>query len=235
MDPSANHPLGDRGQVLSASEIIDLERAQIGHDIHDTLLPLIFAAAANLHPIIDGRCPPGDDDGNQKVIDKVRQSHQWLSEALGIGRNLLTQIYPAELEKVPWLVAAKDAARRIAGQDCDVTWDVQADSPVVDSRWDRDHAAAAYRILIESIRNAVRHGEATRITVRCIKDQMSVQDNGKGFDVLSVDSNRFGIRSMKGRALLVGMNVTLQSQPGGPTTLVLQMTQPTSDERSTGF
>lgn len=202
---------------MTPAEIIDLERSQIGHDLHDTLLPLVFAASANLQSLIET-----SSLGDPSVSDRIAKANDWLQQAMAIGRNLLTQIYPPELDRLSWLVAAKDTAERICGDQCEVTWTVDSDSPVCDPHWNRDVATSAYRVLIESLRNAIRHGKAEAISIRCKSDRILIVDDGQGFDPSSVDAGRFGIRSMKGRAQLVSQRVTVASQPGGPTTV--QMT-----------
>ncbi|MCA9138901.1 MAG: hypothetical protein KDB00_19150 [Planctomycetales bacterium] len=213
---------------ITPAEIIDLERSQIGHDLHDTLLPLIFAASANLQSVIDSA---GNGDQPQAVemswyqtnSARIETANQWLQQAMTIGRNLLTQIYPPELDKLSWLVAAKDTANRICGDNCEVNWTVASDSPVCDPSWDRNVATAAYRVLIEALRNAVSHGKADAISVRCSSDCIMIVDDGDGFDPAAVDPSRFGIRSMKGRALLVGKKVTIASEPGGPTNVTMTL------------
>ena len=209
---------------VSAAQIIELERQQIGHDLHDLLLPLIFAANANLRSIVDPLTKADEPAvSDQASLARIRQSQEWLQQALSVGRSLLTHLYPPELDQLTWLAAAKDAARRICGEEFDLVWKVGQDSPVCDPNWDRDVAATAYRILTEALRNAVRHGNAEAISVRCDHDSLLIVDDGDGFDPASVDSSRFGIRSMKGRAKLVGKAVTLQSAPGGPTTVRMEL------------
>ena len=214
-EPASSHP------PTSASQQIELERSKIGHDIHDLLLPLIFAASANLSPLIES--VEADGSLSRSDRERLKQAQQWLQEALGVGRNLLTQIYPPELEQLPWLAAAKDVARRICENRCEVIWTVDAKSPVCDPKWDREIAGAAYRIVVESLLNATRHGEAETAAIRCNVDSIVIVDDGNGFDPTAVDKNRFGIRSMKGRAMLVGKQVDVASQPGGPTTVTLSL------------
>lgn len=217
----------ERFDEMSAAQIIDLERAQIGHDLHDLLLPLIFAASANLHPLTSQSGQPVSSTTiDPQVIARVTQSQEWLQQALLLGRNLLTQIYPAELDQLTWLAAAKDTAARICGDQCEVVWKIDEHSPVCDPNWNRDVATTAYRVLIESLRNAINHGKADTIAVRCLPDCLLIVDDGNGFDPSAVDPNRFGIRAMKGRAALVGKSLTIDSVPGGPTTVRLQLAKP---------
>jgi signal transduction histidine kinase len=226
-DPTGQPSRRQTSGEISAAQIIDMDRAQIGHDLHDLLLPLIFAASANLQPLLnDSASQPASTEIDPAVISRVRKSHDWLQEALSVGRNLLTHLYPVELDQLPWLVAAKDVAGRLCGEGCEVIWSIDENSPVCDSGWDRDVAATAYRVLVESLRNAIHHGKSETIAVRCQPDCLLIVDDGDGFDPSAVDTNRFGIRSMKGRAALVGKSLTVDSVPGGPTTVRLDLSGP---------
>ncbi len=207
---------------LTAAQIIDLERSQIGHDLHDLLIPLIFAASANLQAALR-TTDPGASAELASLLDRIAKSDDWLQQALSLTRNLLTQIYPPELDQLSWLAAAKDTANRICGPDCQAVWDVDPKSPVCDSDWNRDLATTAYRVLIEALRNATRHGNAKTVAIRCQPDRLVIVDDGEGFDPAAIDPNRFGIRSMKGRARLVGKTVTVESAPGGPTTVTMTL------------
>jgi signal transduction histidine kinase len=230
-EPTDPSPAGRKSSphADSISEIIDLERSQIGNDLHDLLLPLVFAASANLQAVI-GRAESesaspaaasspasASPTANAKSLKRLRESQDLLQQALQLGRNLLTEIYPAELDQLTWLAAAKETARRLCGEGIELIWIVDPASPICDPKWDRDLAATAYRILVESLRNASRHGQATKITIYCQPDALIIVDDGIGFRPQDVPAGHFGIRSMKGRARLVGRTVIVDSQPGGPT------------------
>lgn len=213
---SAEDDSGSKPASFSVSDLIDLERSQIGHDIHDLLLPLIFAASANLQSLPDQLSDP-------KAGKRIKEALDWLQQALATGRNLLTEIYPAELDQLTWLAAAKDTARRLCGDSVEVIWIVDPASPICDPKWSRDLAATAYRVLVEALRNATRHGQAAKITVYCQVDQLVIVDDGIGFRPQDVPAGHFGIRAMKGRARLVGKQLTVDSKPGGPTTVRLTL------------
>jgi len=52
--------------------------------------------------------------------------------------------------------------------------------------------------------------------------ELSISDNGKGFDVTGSDQNgHYGIVGMKERALLVNGDLNIMSQPGQGTTIQL--------------
>lgn len=208
---------GDRS-AESVAELIDLERAQIGHDIHDLLIPLIFAASAELQPLIHRHrdAPMIADDDQKRLVASQRR----LQEALDLSRRLLTQIYPPELSQSGWLIAAKDAVARIA-DEVELVWKLDEACPLLAPDLDHELASASYRILIQAVRNAIAHGEGDTIAIRLLEDRLVIVDDGRGFDIESVPSDRFGLRSMRGRAHLIGKRLDIESQIGGPTSITL--------------
>lgn len=215
VDPlTPNELLGN--SLEQATRLIDLERAQVGHEIHDTLLPLIFAASASASSLA------ADDSftHSQDARDKLRQVASWLDEAMQTGRRLLTQVYPPELVDQIWTRVAKETLDRLCGETSAlIQWQIDSDvnetsAPV---------AIAAYRIVVEAVRNAIRHGKATEVTIVGTKVdrgfRVVIRDNGCGFDPSQVPQDRFGIRTMIGRAELVGGNLVIDSAAGGPTTV----------------
>ena len=86
------------------------------------------------------------------------------------------------------------------------------------------HGEALVRITTEALRNAVRHGRASRIDVVLTARPLSltITDDGKGFGAVSVDSGRaggFGLLSMRERARSIGAEFAITSDPGEGTTV----------------
>ena len=197
-----------------AARVIEAERAQIGHEIHDGVLPLLFASSASLSGLIEHF----GDDLNPEVLKRLEQTLAWIDDAMQSGRRLLTEIYPPELQRTSWSMAAVDAVERLLGEHSErVEWQLdpsvhEVSEPV---------ALAAYRIVVEAIRNAVGHGGASEVVVSGMQDdnelRLTVRDNGGGFDPDQIPSERFGVRAMRGRATLVGGSLKIESAIGGPT------------------
>ncbi len=85
-------------------------------------------------------------------------------------------------------------------------------------------ATALYRIGQEAVTNALRHSNATIVTVELETDEegiiLTIKDNGSGFDPFGhKESKGFGLEGMKERAGLVGGRLDISSQPGGGTTV----------------
>ena len=86
-------------------------------------------------------------------------------------------------------------------------------------------AFAAYRIVVEAVRNAIAHGGASDVVISGSRDDhglnIMIRDNGGGFDPSQIPESRFGVRSMIGRAELDGGRLTIDSKLGGPTRVTL--------------
>ena len=81
---------------------------------------------------------------------------------------------------------------------------------------------AAYRIAQEALHNALRHADATRISV-VLRDlgaeglSLVVADDGVGFSVDGVAPGGVGLGSMRARAEEVGGRLQVRSGPEGTT------------------
>jgi signal transduction histidine kinase len=85
---------------------------------------------------------------------------------------------------------------------------------------------AMYRTVQESLTNAVRHGEASEIQVQLVSDgkelQITVEDNGKGFDLAKLsetaeDERGVGLLGLQERLEMVEGQLEIDSAPGSGT------------------
>jgi PAS domain S-box-containing protein len=84
------------------------------------------------------------------------------------------------------------------------------------------------RIAQEAANNAIKHSLASEIKIESIYEQtqciLRIKDNGRGFTVDSLSPNQgFGLVSMRERAKSIGANLTVQSQPGEGTEIVVTL------------
>src|SRR5690606_17150758 len=89
---------------------------------------------------------------------------------------------------------------------------------------DRKHEIIIFRIIQEFLSNSVKYSEAQNLSITLnyqLKNLMiTLKDDGKGFDVNSVEKGS-GLINMKSRALLINANLNLISEPNKGVTLVL--------------
>lgn len=83
-----------------------------------------------------------------------------------------------------------------------------------------------YLIIQEAVRNAAKHGQATRVAVQASIDdqilQVIVKDNGQGFDPIP-DRYHGGIRSMQSRAQRLQGKLSIASKEGKGTGIVVEV------------
>jgi two-component system NarL family sensor kinase len=82
------------------------------------------------------------------------------------------------------------------------------------------------RIGQESLTNAIKHANADEIRVQLVYDCdrfcLRVKDNGQGFGVGSIPASEgFGLLGMSERAERIGAQLTIRSQPGQGTEIIV--------------
>ena len=81
-----------------------------------------------------------------------------------------------------------------------------------------------YRIVQELINNAIKHAEASEINVQmsCRKKllQITVEDNGKGFDKNNIKGNGIGLNNIKSRIEFLHANLDIISDAKGTSTTI---------------
>src|SRR5437764_15192625 len=78
-----------------------------------------------------------------------------------------------------------------------------------------------YRITQEAVSNAIRHGKATRVSIRLevagLRMVVTVLDNGVGFPATLPQKTGMGLRIMRYRAGMIGGLLSIQPNPSGGT------------------
>ncbi len=98
----------------------------------------------------------------------------------------------------------------------------------------RDTQISLYRIIQEALTNINKHAQATRVAIKAIENkdtgaiQVVVEDNGKGFDSQKVDGhegreNGLGLAAMELRSRMIGARLTIRSQPGQGTCIIVSL------------
>lgn len=195
------------------------ERARIARDIHDG--PIQVAAA--LMQKIQIAEIKGTTGGSLKSAEDLTES--LVSDLRGICDALVPPWISLGLE-----AALEEAASRARTQ-YDITIEIYVDEQCKDMR--EATTLAVFRIFQEAISNAVRHGGADEIKVTAAYTDrgvdLEISDNGCGFDSDGLrreelrQSGRRGINSIYQRAESLGGHVTLTSEPGRGTAVIVTL------------
>ena len=193
---------------------VDAERALVGGEIHDELIPLLFASSASVHRLLADLQGKADESDLQRLT----QVATWLNEAMKTGRGLLGDLLPPDFQHQTWQTAAQSRLEPLLEDSPSSTpgipnihWQIDDPSLILAP----ELALAALRITVEACRNAIRHGKAKQVKVQATtaNDQfiLQIQDDGTGFDAKEVPEGHFGITAMKARAHRVGGKLSIDS------------------------
>ena len=182
----------------------------ISNEIHDDVLQYFVAARMTNDAYLlrlkrAGDCIPNDQNRIRELLD----------QGIEAARKLMEQLRPIDFLETPLgdcLVSLAHASS-LKGK---VRFDVQTH---VEIEIDEFIQLMLYRIAQETLNNVIRHSGASDATVTLIgapnERQLSVRDNGRGFDVTAIASHHFGMTSIRERAAIIGGQVDITSSPQG--------------------
>ncbi len=189
------------------------ERRRLARELHDTLAHTLSALAVQL----EGAMSVWDND-QPRAREMVETSLATARQGLGDARRSITALRASPLEEGGLVAALEEACRSAADSlGFDVDFSAVGSGPS-----DPDIQHTAFRIAGEAMTNVVRHSRATRVSVEIRGDDtgwgLTVEDNGSGFDLGSVDGDaHMGITGMRERAELIGASFTIRTPAGGGT------------------
>jgi len=212
-----NARLYGQAQALAAVE----ERQRLARDLHDAVTQTLFSTSliAEVLPRIWERNP---EVGRQR-LELVRQGTR---SALAEMRTLLLELRPTGLAEVDLGDLLRQLAEAITGRariSVVVELEGACDLPP-------DVHIALYRIAQEALNNVAKHARASRATVRLrctartphlaldegerqgVRVELTISDDGRGFDVDSVPPGHLGMAIMRERAEAVGARLETEGQ-----------------------
>jgi signal transduction histidine kinase len=198
----------------------EAERARIARDLHDRLAQSLAYVAFELERLsrVHG------DDGEHTELDAL---HDVVRGVVGELRETLYQLRAdvtdsMELEKVARTYLQRFQDR--TGIACTLTARVRG------RRLPIQVEQEVWRILQEALTNVERHADARRVwvtwTVSAERAWLEVRDDGRGFRVAAVPAERYGLVGMRERAAAVGAHLTLDSEPGFGTRILVELEVP---------
>lgn len=194
------------------------ERKHIARELHDELGQFLTALRMSVSLL---RVRFGQD--NPALTEHAKGMTQLVDRNIQVVRNVAASLRPAALDMgiQPALEWLADEFRRHAG--------IAATLLVVDENivLDDDSQTAIFRIVQESLTNVARHAAATEVTVTLDSNdaycQVTVQDDGVGFDPGQVGKSSLGLVGMRERVLMVGGAIDIDSARGRGTTVVVRV------------
>lgn len=209
------------GRVISAQED---ERKRIARELHDEAGQTLTALTLNLAEVEEALT-----SDSKKAEQMVEQAKALAVRLLAEIRRLISDLRPMVLDELGLIPALRNYAKsfsQLAGLDIQI----RAGSPV--KRLELPIETALYRIAQEALNNVAKHAHASKAAVYLSVDDsrviISIEDNGKGFDVQDIFRSRnhsrgLGLLGMQERVQLLGGIFRLESQLGLGTKVVAEI------------
>jgi signal transduction histidine kinase len=192
------------------------ERQRLARELHDAVTQTLFSASliAEVTPRLWERDPA---EGRRRLEELRRLTRGALAEM----RALLVELRPGALVEVPLghlLRQLADATISRSGLTIDVRIDGEGELRP-------DVQVGLYRIAQEALNNVVKHAQAQRVDLHLVTErtgvELSVVDDGQGFDVASVPPGHLGLGIMRERASAIGAEVDISKGEGGGTCVLV--------------
>jgi signal transduction histidine kinase len=200
-----------RRRSLAATEA---ERHRWARELHDETLQALGGLKVLLSSAIRL-----DDPGAMRGA--MRDATKQLTGDIESLRALIAELRPPALDQLGLAPALASLAQRTgAGNDLEVRADVELPD---DRRLAPELETTVYRVVQESLTNVVKHARASSIdiAVRCADDavDVSVVDDGIGFDTDAAAHDGFGLAGMRERVELAGGELSVLPGAGAGTVI----------------
>jgi PAS domain S-box-containing protein len=191
------------------------ERKRIGRELHDDINQRLAMLTFELEQLKDR-----PSEVQSRVEELLKQTRELSNDVQALSHELHSS-------KLEYLGVAsgigswcKEFGER-QGIEIDVKIDVRGPIPL-------EIGVTLFRILQESLHNAVKHSGVKHIDVqlseRSNEIQLTIADTGKGFDVEAARQSRgLGLASMEERARLVKGTIAIESRPMSGTAIYVRV------------
>jgi signal transduction histidine kinase len=218
LGPGRRESLAQRVESLARSRAdlaaaADAERRRIERDLHDGAQQRLVSLAMNL-----GMARERFEAEPEPVRQALAAAHDEAVLALTELREFIRGLHPAVLND-----RGLDAALSGLAARAPLPVRLRVDMPEPASP---GVEAVAYFIVSEAITNVVKHAQATRaeVTVARAGDllRITVTDDGRGGSTPAAGDGT-GLRGLEQRAAAVDGTLSIDSPPGGPTTITAEL------------
>jgi signal transduction histidine kinase len=192
---------------------ISRERNRLARDLHDTLAHSLSALTVQLEALrsLLAHDPAATEGAVHEILRLARNG-------LEDSRRAIQALRTDPVETLGLAGALRDMLHAFQART-----GVQAHLTVAGDRPDltTEEAQALFRIAEEGLTNVERHAAARHAVVRLAfgadRIDLALRDDGLGFDLASVDPDRYGLTGMRERAAMIGARLEVNSHPGGGT------------------
>jgi signal transduction histidine kinase len=195
------------------------ERLKIARDLHDTLAHSMMAMLSEIRYLrrIQIHNPA-------MLADELARAEEVAHEGLEEARTAITQMRETAVRDIglgPALAAALERLIDSTG----VTGEFVSEPGA--ARFGDERAETLARMAQEALRNIERHASASRVVMTLRGNDadldLTIQDDGVGFDPTSARAGHYGIVGLYEQAELIGARLQIISHPGQGTRICISL------------
>jgi signal transduction histidine kinase len=191
-------------------EAAEAERSALARELHDELGAILTASKMDV-AWVRGRL--GED--HAALHEKLARVMQHLDQGIIAKRRIVEGLRPSTLSTFGLATAARELTKQVAER---AGWEIELQLPELDPELPEEVEIALFRVLQESLTNAAKYAQATRVRVRLECEphecRLEIEDNGRGFRADEVRPDAQGLFGMRQRTEARGGRLDVRSAPG---------------------
>ncbi len=212
-----NAELYEQAQELAAYK----ERQRLARNLHDAVNQSLFSAGI-IAEVLPRIWKQDSELAQQSLLDLRRLTRSAQAEM----RALLAELRPSTLTDSNLDELLHLLGNALSGR-IDIPVIVTAPEEVALSS---KVQVTFYRVCQEALNNIAKHAEATQVEINLAQagavTEMRIRDDGQGFNPDEIPTGHYGLKMMTERAEAIGAELTVTSQPGHGTELIICWTDP---------
>ncbi|MER2107357.1 MAG: ATP-binding protein [Solibacillus sp.] len=208
--------------VHALMEAKESEHKRLAKELHDGVGQSLFTVSVALQAVASFV------HDNEKLAAYIHEVQEELQRAMDDINAYSHQLRPHSLDQlglVPTVQMMIDTLRKNMPT---LTIHLQAEGM---ERCDPVVEINLYRVIQEALHNVVKYAQASEVAIRIVKHgtniEMTIRDNGQGFDCKNITSAGLGLKHMEERVDLVNGKFELRSSKGSGT--IIHIVVPTGD------
>jgi two-component system, NarL family, sensor histidine kinase DegS len=206
---------------LKIIEAQEDERKRLSREIHDgpaQMLANVIMRSDLIERVYRER-------GGEEALLEVRSFKKMVRSALYEVRRIIYDLRPMALDDLGLVPTLRKYLQTI--EEYHHKSRIEFVNLGMERRLPAKYEVALFRLIQESVQNALRHAKAKDIVVKVeitnCAINVTISDDGVGFDVLKKNPESFGIMGMKERVELLNGEMTIDSKIGKGTTVMIRV------------
>ena len=219
------------------SQALEDERQRIARELHDETIQMLIVLSRRLEALM-----PPSEPLSEATRQRLRSLQELIHDISRGMRRFVRDLRPPTLDHLGLVAAIRGVTGDLTKED-----DMEAELRVTGEkkRLTPEEELILFRIAQEALSNTRRHSGASKVIAQLAfhpgKIRMIIDDNGCGFDVPErmndlVSTGRLGLIGMDERARTLDGVLTIQSEPGRGTRVIVDVpVQPKSKDLAGGM